>query len=152
MFVYLVRHGMAKSNIEDPERGLTSGGEGDVNAIGAALKKRQISVDNIFHSPKKRATQTANIIAEHLEVPSLPEAADGLLPEDDPEQWIDRLEHMDCDTMLVGHLPYMGILTSLLRCNDEDNALEDFYPGTVVCLRKTGDSYEMEWKISPDSL
>ncbi len=153
MFIYLVRHGTAKSVGEDPERGLTAGGEKDIERVGASLKKRGVTVDNIFHSPKKRATQTAHIISDYLNHDDVsctqPELSDGLLPEDDPEQWADRLEDMDCDTMLVGHLPYMGILTSLLRCGDECNGVEDFSPGTVVCLEKIGESYELRWKIAP---
>jgi phosphohistidine phosphatase len=142
---------MAKSEHEDPERGLTTGGEADINKIASILRKRDVSVDNIFHSPKKRAHQTAHIIADGIGATPAPEVSDGLLPEDDPAQWLDRLEDMDCDTMLVGHLPYMGILTSLLRCGDEDNALEEFSPGTVVCLRKAGECYELEWKLSPSA-
>jgi phosphohistidine phosphatase len=149
LLVYLVRHGIAKSNIEDSERALTRDGEAEIETIGVALKKRGVSVDNIFHSPKKRAFQTAHIIGATVAPGLTPEISDGLLPEDDPEQWLDRLENMDCDTMLVGHLPYMGILTSLLRCGDENNALEEFTPGTVVCLRKTDDCFTLEWKISP---
>jgi len=157
LFIYLVRHGMAKSAGEDPERGLTADGEKDIEKIGASLKKRGLTLDNIFHSPKKRASQTAHIISDCLshdggsatQSELSPELSDGLLPEDDPEQWADRLEDMDCDTMLVGHLPYMGILTSLLRCGDEYNGVEDFSPGTVVCLERAGESYELLWKIAP---
>jgi len=152
LFVYLVRHGMAKSSVEDPKRGLTTGGEKDIAKVAASLKKRGVTVDNVFHSPKKRASQTAHIIAEVIRSGLSPEVSDGLLPEDDAEQWLDRLEDMDCDTMLVGHLPYMGILTSLLRCGDGDNAVEEFSPGTVICLERAGECYELQWKITPGRL
>jgi phosphohistidine phosphatase len=53
--------------------------------------------------------------------------------------------------MIVGHLPHLPRLASLLLLSDSGREILDFTPGTVVCLEKTG-SWRVKWMISPDTL
>ena len=63
MRLYLVQHGEAKSEAEDPERSLTKRGEEETGKVSVAAKRLSIRPSKIHHSGKKRAEQTAGIIA-----------------------------------------------------------------------------------------
>jgi len=84
--IYLIRHGEAENNIknifgEDSE--LTEKGERQAREIAEYLKDFEFDV--IYHSPKKRAVKTANIIAELIngieliEIPEITEMDYGIL-------------------------------------------------------------------------
>lgn len=152
MMVYLVRHGEAVGQMEDTSRPLSKRGERDIRAVAELLaRKFNLLPGHIYHSPKLRAVQTASIICSSLSQAPTPEETDGLAPMDDPDVWMERLELLDQDTMLVGHLPYMSRIASLLLLNDSGRDVFDFTPGTVVCLEKTG-GWRAKWMISPDTL
>ena len=55
MFLYLVRHGEAKSKDEDPERSLSDKGVDDVKKVARAMFRKKVAVASIFHSGKARA-------------------------------------------------------------------------------------------------
>ncbi len=152
MLVYLVRHGEAVSEREDPSRPLSKQGEAEIAELAALLAHRfKLMPGFIFHSPKLRAAQTASIIGQALPRVPAPEEVEGLRPMDDPAAWAERLEVMDMDVMLVGHLPHMSRLTSLLLLWDSGREVLDFAPGTVACLEKVG-GWRVKWMISPDTL
>ena len=152
MLVYLVRHGEALSEIEDSGRALSKQGEKDITEIAALLAHRfKLMPGHIFHSPKLRAIQTASIIGQALARTPAPEKTDGLAPGDDPAVWAQRLEVMDLDTMLVGHLPHLPRLASLLLHSDSGRDILTFTPGTIVCLEKSG-GWRIKWMISPQVL
>jgi phosphohistidine phosphatase len=106
-------------------------------------------VSEIFHSPKTRARQTAQLFAELLKPEKGIDQSDNLLPLDDPGLWALRLAGMNEDIMLVGHLPYMARLAGLLLCGDETRKLLDFRMGGVVCLVRT-DGWAVTWMIGPE--
>ena len=152
MLVYLMRHGEAVSEREDPARPLSRQGETDVRELAGLLAHRfRLMPGHIFHSPKLRAAQTASIISQALPLAPAPEEMDGLRPSDDPAVWSQHLEVMDKDVMLVGHLPHLPRLASLLLLADTGKDILDFTPGTVVCLEKTG-RWRVKWMISPQTL
>jgi phosphohistidine phosphatase len=64
MLLYLVQHGEAKKEEEDPQRGLTDKGRKDVQTIAASARKMNVQPDRIFHSAKLRAQQTAALLVE----------------------------------------------------------------------------------------
>ena len=68
MKLYLVRHGEAKDEREDPERHLTEKGLRDVKRLAAYVvsEHMNIKVDRIVHSGKTRALETAEVMAEYL--------------------------------------------------------------------------------------
>ena len=118
MHLYLVRHGEAKSEKDDPKRGLTDQGIQEVRKMAAHADSIGLRVAEIFHSPKARARQTAQVMAEQLKPEKGIDQSDNLLPMDDPGLWALRLAGMNEDVMLVGHLPYMARLASLLVCGE----------------------------------
>ena len=84
MRLYLAQHGEAKSETEDAERPLTSRGTEDVKRVAGMLRKLQIKLPKIVHSGKLRAKQTADILAQGLNI-SLPlvQVSPVLNPNDD---------------------------------------------------------------------
>jgi phosphohistidine phosphatase len=63
MHFYLVQHGAAKAEAEDPQRGLTEEGRRAVERMADFLAKLYLPLDLIEHSEKLRMRQTAEILA-----------------------------------------------------------------------------------------
>ena len=116
MIVYLVQHGKAKSEEEDPKRPLNDEGKAEVEKVAARAAKLGLECQ-VMHSPKLRAKQTAEIFASHLK--SEASEMEGLKPMDDPNIARDYIESEDENVMLVGHLPHMNKLASLLVSGDD---------------------------------
>jgi len=71
MKIYLIRHGESISDIEDRYGGdyddsLTEKGISQVRILADKLKDKEIEI--MFHSPKKRAAETAHIVGQSLKV------------------------------------------------------------------------------------
>ena len=150
MKVYLVRHGEAVSSQVDAERPLSEQGRTDIRKVASFIKPLQISVEHIWHSGKLRATQTAEILAESVLVKNDCSEHNGLKPNDDITMITDELEAYNTDIMLVGHLPFMAYLASLLVAGKDTIS---FDAGTIICLssEKPG-QWQVEWIISPKLL
>jgi phosphohistidine phosphatase len=134
MRLYLVQHGEAKSEAEDPERSLTIRGEEETRRISSAAKRLGIRPSRIYHSGKKRAEQTAGIIAGAFDLSVQP--GQGLNPNDDVRPWAERLSREVEDLMIVGHLPFLEKLASSLVCGDEGAKAVMFRYSAIVCLEK----------------
>lgn len=148
MFLYLVQHAEAKPESEDPKRGLSEKGLMDIRRVSNFLSKLNIEVDEILHSDKLRAKQTAEVVAEALKVKV--SQTDGLAPLDDPYVWIERLKTVDKSLMLVGHLPHLSYLTSILLCGEKEKNIVSFRMAGVLCLRKHNHSWSINWMITPE--
>ena len=152
MSVYLVQHGKAKKEDEDPQRPLSSEGEEETGKVASFLYQVPLKVNRIFHSPKLRACQTAGIFASQLNPAALVEERDGLAPKDDPLIWKERLENERGDLMVIGHLPHLSRLASLLLCDDADSEPVHFTNSCVLCLEKEGDRWSVNWIVVPHIL
>lgn len=146
MKVYLVQHAEAKRSDEDPERPLTKKGLKDIKRVAKyAQEYLHIKVNNIIHSGKLRAKQTAEILADHLHPAEGVGHAEGLEPLDDVEIWRKRLSEATEDTMVVGHLPHLSRLTYQLLHGDVA-----FRNGGIVCLEKDEEGHwSLQWMITP---
>ena len=57
---------------------------------------------------------------------------------------------LSADTMLVGHLPFMGRLVGRLVTGDEHVDVVAFVPGTVLCLEPAADDrWRVVWMVRP---
>lgn len=150
MILYLVQHAEAKSEEEDPSRGLTEKGFQDIKKIAEYVSRFNIRVSRIFHSGKTRALQTARVLADYLKPEKGISETDGLAPLDEPEIWAERISKMDDDIILVGHLPHLGRLSSLILCGGKEKNIIDFKIGGIMCLEKFEDgNWSIEWIITP---
>jgi len=149
MRLYLVQHGEAKSEKEDPDRSLTDRGTAEIRAMAEAAKRAGLKPAQMFHSGKRRAQQTADILAEALGCP-LEEAA-GLKPNDDVRPWVERITTEDIELMLVGHLPFLQKLAMRLVSGAEETPLVAFRYGAIICLGPTsGRLWVIHWILHPD--
>jgi len=134
MRLYLVQHGEARSELEDPERSLTVRGEEETRKISDATKRLSIRPAKIYHSGKKRAEQTAGIIAAALDLAA--QMGQGLNPNDNIRPWVERISVEAEDLMIVGHLPFLEKLASFLVCGEEGTKAVLFRYSAIVCLGK----------------
>ena len=134
MQLYLVQHGAAKSDAEDPQRGLTDDGRRTVERMGEHLAALGLAVDRIEHSEKLRARQTAEILAARLKPTGGTRQIGGIAPNDDVEPMRARLEKETGSLMLVGHLPYLRKLVSRLLGLPVEHAVVQFQMGGVMHL------------------
>jgi phosphohistidine phosphatase len=147
--LYLVQHGQAKSETEDPERPLTEKGVADVARVALyATERLGVRPARVIHSGKARARQTAEHWGGLVQVPA--GQADGLAPNDDPEIWADRLDTETSDLMLVGHLPNLARLAGLLLTGSPSTSVIRFEPGALVALERTGSGWVVSVLLPPD--
>jgi len=150
MRVYLAQHGEAASKDLDPERKLTEKGIEDVGKVAEFLKPLGINCSTIQHSGKARAAETAQILAPSLGGADLVSGRDGINPLDPVAPIADELNSAKDDTALVGHMPFMGKLASLLAAGDESLAVAAYTPGTVVCVEKDdAGKWHIAWMFNP---
>jgi len=149
MLLYLVRHGEAKREDEDPERGLTDNGLRSARRMGEFLSFMDTQFDVIIHSTKKRAAQTAQVFTESIRPKKGIGEEQGLAPNDDPAPWVERINAMDEDTAIVGLLPFLRLLGLLVLGEPTEDV--DFKPAGTICL-KPADSGRglVVWALGPE--
>ena len=151
MLLYLVQHAEAKKEELDPSRPLSEKGLQDIRKLANYLSQLNIRIFKIFHSSKLRAKQTAEVISEALTPVKGISEVDGLAPLDDPHIWAGRLKDISDDVMLVGHLPHLSRLSSLLLSGKADRDLISFRMAGAVCLKREDDvSWSLQWMLTPD--
>ena len=103
MKLYLVQHGVAKDEREDPARGLSDRGMEESKLVAQFIAgKSAFEVESIFHSEKKRAKETAGIFSEYMSVRNGIQEVKHLCPGDDVNYWGNKLRDEEEDLMLVG--------------------------------------------------
>ena len=153
MRLYLVQHAKAVSKDQDPERPLTYDGRREIQKVAAFIKPLNLEVDALWHSGKKRAAQTAEILAEAIAGKVELLARQGLAPNDDAAPLADELAEAEKDTMIVGHLPFLSKLASVLLTSSECGGTVTFRNAGIVCLGRGDDSrWHILWVVTPDIL
>jgi len=149
--LYLVQHAKATSKDVNPERPLTEEGRQDINKVATFIRPLNIAVDYLWHSDKTRAMQTAGVLAEVMTVRNKVVAHDGLAPNDDVRTIMDKINVAGQDVMIVGHLPFVAKLASLLLTGSESTSTVAFKQGGVVCLGYSDEcNWQIKWMIIPD--
>jgi phosphohistidine phosphatase len=146
MRLYLVQHGEAMSKSENPERPLTEQGQRSVTQVAEFARRAGTEVFQIHHSGKRRAEETATILAAHLKPEGGVMSVPGLAPKDDVRPIAELLSRETRTLMLVGHRPFMDRLAGLLIADDEGRSVVGFQKGGIVCLRR--DPKSREWSVS----
>lgn len=113
MKLFLVRHGEAViGNPLDSTRSLTERGFGQAQWAAEWLKSVMVGPVDLWVSPYLRTQQTAQPIAEALNVNA--KTYPWLQPETPPREVMDALLGANTNVVLVTHLPLVGRLASLL--------------------------------------
>ncbi len=146
MEVYLVQHGEANS---DEERALSEKGKGEVRRVADALAKAGVKPAYIMHSNKLRAKQTAEVFASAMDPTGGVREMLGLAPTDNPKMAKQFLESAREPVMIVGHLPHLSKLASLLLGAPEDSELVKLRMGGVFCFVRE-ERWKVKWILTPD--
>jgi phosphohistidine phosphatase len=152
MKLYLVQHAKAAGKQEDPDRPLTEEGKREVQKVAEFVKPLRLCVDHLWHSRKLRAEQTAEVLAGVIEVQATT-ARDGLGPTDDVVALADELAGSEVHIMVVGHLPFLSKLASLLLTGSESANAVAFKNGGVVSMQSDEDGrWQIDWMVTPELL
>ena len=149
MKVYLIQHAQAKSEQEDPRRGLTDEGKKTIQKTAAFFAKLGLELGEIRHSTKLRARETAQVIAEVLGKEALLRECEGLAPNDPLEPLVQELRFIAHPLVIVGHLPFLSKLASLMLCGSETAEPIAFNYAAMVCLAGNQGKWQVEWIINP---
>lgn len=153
MKLYLVQHGEAVSKQEDPARPLSEQGMQDVRAVAAFLGDAGIKLARVWHSGKRRAEQTAEILARVVLSGGRAEVIEGISPNDPVGEFATDADVWEEDTLVAGHLPFMSRLVSLLTTGETGTVLVQYQPGSLVCLERVdAERWVILWMIRPDML
>ena len=107
MHLFLFRHGNASSSEPGQQPSLTPKGRKEVTLVAQHFLKNKIKLTCIWHSPKARAVQSAEIFRQVQGNPSLPmEEWRGLEPEGDAGHMAGQIREAGAGSLLVvSHLP-----------------------------------------------
>lgn len=153
MRVYLVQHGQAMTEEQNPDRPLSEKGRAEVERVASFLSRSCAPIPRIIHSPKTRARDTAAVLARVLDLGEvIEEAPVGLGPMDSTESLAQSISQAEGDLMAVGHQPFMGRMVARLTSGAEGAGFTAFEPGTVVCLEKEDGLWNLVWMVRPDLL
>jgi phosphohistidine phosphatase len=154
MDLYLMQHGQATTVAENSERPLTDAGRAAVQRVAARAGAAGVRVSHCVHSGKLRAEQTARLLAREIGAEASLEARLGLAPNDavaPAAEWLREVTGHQ-GLALVGHLPFLDRLASLLVAGDEQVQVVRFRMGGLVKLepKKDRDGFSVAWAIPPD--
>ncbi len=152
VYVILMQHAKAKRKEEDPQRNITEEGREETEKIAKFFVDNiGLRIDKIIHSTKLRAKQTAEILSKYIKPRDGVIEKEGLEPNADPSIWAEKLSIINENIVIVGHLPHLSKLTSLLVAEDTEKELVVFQYSNMVCLeRDDKGKWRILWIIRPD--
>ncbi|MCG6910517.1 MAG: phosphohistidine phosphatase SixA [Deltaproteobacteria bacterium] len=150
MAFYIVQHGLSMPKDQDPEQGLAPEGIEEVKRIAGVARNYGVEVERILHSTKKRARQTAELIAAVLEPPSGIEEIAGIKPMDDVAAFAAGVD-FSANTMVVGHLPFLERLASFLITGRLEPVVFKLQNGGILCLDRFAhmEAPAAKWALMP---
>ncbi len=136
----IIRHGEAVSGAVNPDRPLSDRGREQAATVGRWLARSGIELDQIRHSGKTRARETAELVAAALDLTAdVVRAVDGLSPNDEVGPVAADLQSDGASVAVVGHLPHVARLASLLLAADGERVAVEFpVAGAMVLGRDNG--------------
>ena len=146
----LVHHGDAIGPEVDSMRPLSATGRAASAGLAAAAAARGASPDQVWHSGKLRARQTAEIFWRACNPLAAFSAARGLQPTDPPGWMKDELAGDSRSVLLVGHMPHIARLLGVLCGEQPDNAAPDFPLHGCVALERDGNRWKEIWRLEAE--
>jgi phosphohistidine phosphatase len=147
MRLYLVQHAAAVSKDTHPLRPLSEEGLRDAKNMATFLHGAEIVVDQVVHSGKLRAEETANVLSKTVCPSQTPEALDGIHPNDSTDHLYNTALTAGGDLMVVGHMPFMGRMAARCLSGSESGVSVDFEPGSVLCLERQSNTDDERWAL-----
>ena len=144
MYIYLIRHGAAKSDKTLGEPALTPEGEAAVGMMARRIAS-QDGFTEVRHSGKLRAAQTAEILARTLDPAPFVVEMTGLSPDSDVYAVAAVIEKLEVPVAIVSHLPFLDRLTALLVRHDPEDLVLRFDTAQAIRLEKSSDAWKIVW-------
>ncbi|MFN2240209.1 MAG: phosphohistidine phosphatase SixA [Thermoanaerobaculia bacterium] len=144
MLIWLVRHGEAEIRGQDDLRELTPEGSRAIEAIARRVADRSDGIRAVYHSGKRRAEQTAAILAASIKLPA-PLAQELLRPNADPFEVARWIESFEGPVVLVTHLPLVERLAGVLISGSPEVPVLAFSTGTIAAIEKEGGGWKLAW-------
>lgn len=153
MKAYLVRHAQPVNVSIDPARPLSEAGMREIEKVADHLAQRgNVRPEVIVHSGKTRARQTAEVLASRLDPPGGIREELGLSPNDEVEGW-DAYLVSSPGAMLVGHMPFMGLLSCELTRGEVCGWNTEFRTAETSCFEYLGEGdWKLLWHIAPEDI
>jgi phosphohistidine phosphatase len=161
MNLYLMRHAIAVEPdefFEDRERPLSEKGRRRMGKIARNLKKLDLSFDLILTSPYLRARQTADLVADALNIkPKYVVESENLVPLGFTNQLVEEINARgQVDFLLiVGHEPFLSQLIGMLVAGDASLSLGMRQGGLCRLSMERliyGRCATLEWLMTPAQL
>ena len=115
MKLYLVRHGAAAPAEENPEQPLTEKGRQDIQRLAVFMARCGVRVARVIHSGRKRAQDTAVLLADVVGPGKVVEEAEsGLGPNESTDLLATAAAALTEDVIVVGHQPLLGRMVARL--------------------------------------
>ena len=144
--IFLVHHADAVDSTINPQRPLSPSGREHAERLAQRAAQRGVKPAVIWHSGKLRARQTAEAFWQACNPLAELSAIRGLQPAD-PPAWIrDQVIRETRAVMLVGHMPHLPRLFTLLVTGREDPLLEFPMHGLIALEIHDGDATE-SWRL-----
>ena len=135
--LYVVRHAHASSSETDHNRPVSSKGKRQLNRLCQVFKgKSLITPAEIWHSGLTRAIETAQQIAEELELTAPLKTVTGLRPFNDPIAAAGFIDDTSLDLMIVGHEPHLSSLAAQLVTGVQTLECVVFPKASILCIRR----------------
>jgi phosphohistidine phosphatase len=151
MHLYLIRHADALDGEDDAARPLSPKGRKQIGAVARLLREaRAFEAGEIWHSPLRRAQETALLLAQELKGQIRLEAVAGLTPEDPVDQIAAKLDDLRRPVALVGHEPHLSALASLLVVGQATPPHFIMKKCSVLRLDRTEGGWSVRWHVSPE--
>jgi phosphohistidine phosphatase len=153
MNLYLLRHGKAARLDPNQPRSLTTRGKAEVTLVAEHFKKQLLQINNLWHSPKTRAIQTAEIFLEiNGKSDTKVEEKKELRPEGAAREIFEEINlHQSGSLIVVTHLPFVEELASILAA-DTPHAKIAFPTAGVAAFERKGKNWKWLWSLDPSTL
>ncbi len=144
MRLYIVQHGDSVPKDVDPDRPLSDRGRADIQRLTEWLSSHNVQIEQILHSGKTRAKETAELLRPLLKSPSHFYEGQGLAPNDSPEAFLHQLIDSKKDTLVAGHMPFVARTVSQALTGAPDRQMVEFVPGSVAGIERSEDAM---WRL-----
>ena len=164
MNLYLLRHGIAAPKNDsgtgsDSDRPLTAQGVKRMRKATRGLRRLRVPFDAVLTSPLARARQTAQIVADGLELTDRVEELPALAPGGSVSDLFSSLKaYKDRDhLLLVGHEPLLSTVVSYVLTHDEKRSVTAVFKKGGLCRVEIdavppGGAGTLHWLLTPKQL
>lgn len=166
--IYILRHGIAAELgeggiLKDADRPLTLEGRAKLKQAALGMKAAGLKFNVIFASPLLRARQTAEVVADALDLQHRVKILDALAPGAQfaqgegghAEIFLELGAYQFDRALLVGHMPDLSELASYLMAGNRNLNIE-FKKGTLCCVEVSSLPPRgpglLRWMLTPKQL